>query len=617
LRLGRTRRGVRRLESSEMEGAKEFGGRLFNAVFRGDVRGCLRSSLDEAQRTGSGLRIRLRLDAPELADVPWEYLYNPSVNRFLALSVETPVVRYLDLPERIQPLAIKPPLRMLVMISNPGGHLALDVEGEWRVLKEAVGDLERQGRVILERLGRGEASLPALQKQLRRKEYHVFHFIGHGAFDERAEDGVLLLEDENGQHRPVSGQFLGMLLHDERTLRLAILNSCEGARTLRTDPFAGTAQSLVQQGIPAVIAMQFEFSDTAAITLAHEFYYALADGYPVDAALAEARKAIFAQGNEAEWGTPVLYLRAPDGRIFDVEQVSEEERKHAQIVALHREAQMAMAQESWATAIEKWEAVLSLDPAHAEAEAGLSQVRQEQELATLYTKGREHYEAGRYREALDCLCQVDGIRRDYKDVGSFITAIEREFIEVIDRELGKSEALYREAQVAMTREGWATAIGKLEDVVGMEPANIEAAAALRQARQEHQLATLYDRGREHYEAGRWQEALDTLRRVQDMREDYRDVRALILATKRETARSRTLRLPQLPSIESRWLRIGLPVALAVIVLVLGGLFMAGAFSPPAITPTRSSTVTATEISQLGIAVGLTETPKRYGYPQPD
>src|SRR5436305_2090956 len=38
-------------------------------------RGCLRSSLDEDERQGMGLRIRLRLDAaPELANLPWEYL---------------------------------------------------------------------------------------------------------------------------------------------------------------------------------------------------------------------------------------------------------------------------------------------------------------------------------------------------------------------------------------------------------------------------------------------------------------------------------------------------------------------------------------------------------------
>jgi hypothetical protein len=325
LRVGRTRRGVRRLESPEMEAAKSFGGRLFDAVFGGEAQGCLRSSLDEASRQEAGLRVRLRLaETPELADLPWEYLYNPSLNRFLVLSAETPLVRYLDLPERIRPLEVQPPLRVLVMISSPSDHPPLNVEGEWAKLKEALGDLEQRGLVALERLE--DATLTALQRRLRQGEYHIFHFVGHGGFDERAQDGVLLLEDEHGRGRPVSGQYLGTLMHDERTLRLAILNACEGARTSRSDPFAGTAQSLVQQGIPAVIAMQFEITDEAAIAMAHEFYAAMADGYPVDAALAEARKAIFAQENDVEWGTPVLYMRSPDGRIFDVEQVSEEER---------------------------------------------------------------------------------------------------------------------------------------------------------------------------------------------------------------------------------------------------------------------------------------------------
>ena len=421
LRVGRTRRGVRRLESPEMEAAKAFGGRLFQAVFRGDVRGCLRSSLDEASRQGAGLRVRLRLaGAPELADVPWEYLYNPALNRFLVLSVETPLVRYLDLPERIRPLTVTPPLRVLVMISCPSDYPQLDVEREWTRLQEALGDLEQGGLVVLERLE--EATLLALQRRLRRGAYHIFHFMGHGGFDERAQDGVLLLEDDGGRSCPVSGQYLGTLLHDEPTLRLAILNACEGARTSRTDPFAGTAQSLVQQGIPAVAAMQFEITDEAAVTMAHELYAALADGYPVDAALAEARKAIFAQENDVEWGTPVLYLRAPDGRIFDIEPMSV--KRGAQVAALYRQAQTAMAGGDWDTAIERLQAVLALEPAHAEAAARLSQARRQEELATLYGRGRKHYEDGRLPEALEYFRRVEEIGGDYKDVRALIAEIE-------------------------------------------------------------------------------------------------------------------------------------------------------------------------------------------------
>lgn len=328
LRVGRPWRGVRRLESPEMEAARTFGGRLFEAVFSGTVRGCLHSSLDEAHRQGAGLRVRLRLaDAPELADLPWEYLHNPALNRFLSLSAETPLVRYLDLPERIRPLAVEPPLRLLAMLSSPSDYRPLNVEEEWEKLKKALGDVQQRGLVVLER--QESATLSALQTRLRRGECHIFHFIGHGAFDERAQDGVLVLEDSQGRGRPVSGHDLGTLLHDHRPLRLAVLNACEGARTSRSDPFAGTAQSLVQQGIPAVIAMQCEVTDKAAITLAREFYGALADGYPVDAALAEARKAVFARGNDVEWGTPVLHMRSPDGVLFDIQRQKAETHEAA------------------------------------------------------------------------------------------------------------------------------------------------------------------------------------------------------------------------------------------------------------------------------------------------
>jgi CHAT domain len=130
---------------------------------------------------------------------------------------------------------------------------------------------------------------------------------------------MLAMADERGRAPLVAGDELGTLLHDHQSLRLAVLNSCEGSRGDRSDPFSGTAQSLIQQGIPAVVAMQFEITDDAAIKFGHVLYEAIADGYPLDAATAEARKAIYAEGNLIEWGTPVLYLSAPDGRIFDIQ----------------------------------------------------------------------------------------------------------------------------------------------------------------------------------------------------------------------------------------------------------------------------------------------------------
>lgn len=320
LRVARdVQRGTRRRESPGREAARLFGARLFEAVFSGEVETCLRRSIDEAERTGQGLRIRLRLsDAPALAAIPWEYLYSASNDRFLVLSSWTPLVRYLDLPRRVTPLRVDLPVRILVMIASPTDYPALDVEAEWTRLNGALADLVMDGHVELHRLD--DASLPALQRELLRRDYHAFHFIGHGGFDEPSGDGVLMLEGEAGRARVVSGRDLGTILHDHRSLRLAVLNACEGGRSSAVDPFSGSAQSLLRSGIPAVVAMQFEISDRAAVAFAHAFYGAVAVGLPVDAAVTEARKAVFGHGDDAEWGTPVVYMRSPDGRIFDVPQ---------------------------------------------------------------------------------------------------------------------------------------------------------------------------------------------------------------------------------------------------------------------------------------------------------
>jgi len=142
--------------------------------------------------------------------------------------------------------------------------------------------------------------------------------VGHGGFSELRGEGVLVFEDEAGNGVPVGGPSLAYLLQDHPSLRLALLNACNGARASHEDTFAGTAQVLVQHGVPAVIAMQSEVMDETACGFAEKFYRGLAAGLPVDACVGEVRRALAAERNP-EWGTPVLYLRATDGRLFAFE----------------------------------------------------------------------------------------------------------------------------------------------------------------------------------------------------------------------------------------------------------------------------------------------------------
>lgn len=311
-------RRVRRMETPQLERARALGGRLYRAVFNEELDELLAASLTQAGESGNGLRIRLRLDeAPDLVNIPWEYLYRPASDDFFALSNWTPIIRFLDIDARMPPAPIEPPLRILVMISDPIEYQgSLDVEREWERVQESLADLVTAGHVELHRLQR--ATERELLGELRRNDHHIFHFVGHGEFNEQEQDGVLLLEDEHRRTKLVTGRALGTILRDSRSMRLVVLNNCEGARASDTDPFSGAAQSLIQKGIPAVAAMQFEITDNAAISFTHEFYAGLSDGYPADAALAEARKAIYQGATKFEFGSPVLYLSAADGVIFNI-----------------------------------------------------------------------------------------------------------------------------------------------------------------------------------------------------------------------------------------------------------------------------------------------------------
>lgn len=148
----------------------------------------------------------------------------------------------------------------------------------------------------------------------------MLHFVGYGLYDDARGEGLLLFEDGAGQGQRVPAEALALLLHTHNALRLAYLNACEGAIANQGNVFAGVAQTLVQQGLPATVAMQDEISDDIAIEMARTFYTALAGGRPVDAALTHARVAVAALDSD-EWVLPVLFSRSPDNRLFDVVDV--------------------------------------------------------------------------------------------------------------------------------------------------------------------------------------------------------------------------------------------------------------------------------------------------------
>lgn len=296
--------------------ARTWGGALYAALFRDDVLSLFQTSRQRAETQKAGLRVRLRLGAPDLRMVPWELLFDERADEFIALSRETPLVRYLPLPAPQERLTVQPPLRILAMVASPSDLSTVKVEQEKERLARAVERLQARGRVEVVWL-EGQ-SWRALQEAMQTGPWHIFHYVGHARYNAAEQSGELMLVGENGLAAPIGAAQVGSLLEDHQSLRLAVLNACEGARSDEAQPFSSIAATLVRSGLPAVLAMQYEITAVQAGEFTQGFYTALASNLPVDAAVAEARKAMaLAAPASVEWATPVLFMRSPDGALFE------------------------------------------------------------------------------------------------------------------------------------------------------------------------------------------------------------------------------------------------------------------------------------------------------------
>jgi hypothetical protein len=301
--------------------AEVVGTALFRSLFPPAVRSLFDQSYGALKDGQSGLRIKLRFDLqdPELARLhalPWELLCQPETKRFLCLDRQLPVVRYLEVPTGVALMAVPSPLRILVVMANPSGLPQLDVEKERKLLDAAWSNHQGIEIEVLE-----DPDPSRLHAYLAQGPWHVLHFMGHGVFDATAGAGVLDFVGPQGNPLPLSGVALADLLRNFLPeLRLVVLNACNTALTAAPsglDPFSGVAAALMKGGLPAVLAMQAPIRDQAAISFSSVFYRHLAAGDPVDVAAAHGRLEIYlSDQGSAEWATPVLFMRVPDGRLF-------------------------------------------------------------------------------------------------------------------------------------------------------------------------------------------------------------------------------------------------------------------------------------------------------------
>jgi len=306
----------------------ELGTKLYRWLFVDEVNLLFNRALGETLvQDEVGLRVRLRLGAPELDVLPWEFLYSPERHLFLAASVETPLSRYISLTEPVRKLPCPEKIHLLAVIPQNSG---LDTTAE-RAALEKISD-QLAGKIAMAVL-EGEATSAAIRDALRNKAYHLFHYAGHGSFEH--EKACIHLDHAEKGTELMDADLFAQFFLDYPSIRLVFLNACQGATRSAHQALLGAAPQLVLRGVPAVVAMQYPIYNDDAILLASEFYAELCserEGGQVEVALSRARKALLQERSDSPaFGNPVLYLRAEDGRLWEakapVRDVSKPEDK--------------------------------------------------------------------------------------------------------------------------------------------------------------------------------------------------------------------------------------------------------------------------------------------------
>ncbi len=202
-----------------------------------------------------------------------------------------------------------PQLRVLLIASNTGGLEAVDKE-----ITELKTFFQRQKTIPVKvtALTTSQATFERVEAELRKPDYDIIHYAGHGNFvTGQPGQSPLYFWTEAGEKKEVSANTLKIWLEDSAA-RLVYLSSCYGSMTADTsalldNDYLGLADALVYAGIPSVLGFRWAVHDDEARRLALAFYRSLFEHADVSLALLQARRDLAAfDRSDPAWLSPIL-----------------------------------------------------------------------------------------------------------------------------------------------------------------------------------------------------------------------------------------------------------------------------------------------------------------------
>ena len=290
---------------------QKFGKVLFATLFPGAVRR-LYDTARSIQRS-ERLSVILTSTIPWVADLPWEFCFDPVRNTSIAME-ELHFIRNVMTAVPAEIIDDRQKLHILVASAQPMSLGRLSVNEEEAVIRRGFEPLCESGLAQVEVLAR--ATPASLHRYVSAGRFSVVHFIGHGEYDRTTDNGFLIFQDDEGNPYKVDEKSIRRILCG-RSIRLIFLNACETGQGGSAEFNSGVAPALVAGGVPIVVANQYSVLDTSATFFAQHFYWSLAQGMEVGQAAREARIAVgySLTGESIDWAIPVLYARDPKSRL--------------------------------------------------------------------------------------------------------------------------------------------------------------------------------------------------------------------------------------------------------------------------------------------------------------
>ena len=302
------------------EELETIGSLLYHQLFHADVRELWIQARGDLERSSAGICIRLMAQPPAVAALPWEALYDPDRRVVFAGSLRTPLVRSERLQRQVglsRPLAAALPLRLLAALPTDPSE-QIDGAAELNRLQAV---LAPSGQVVVQTL-KGQFSVVDLRQKIAALQPDIVHLVTHGS-----PEGVLLWQQEQAVLTPAPA--LRTALEGTESVKLVVLNACATAAAGSLHQgLASVGAHLLQAGIPAVIAMQFDVEEEVATKFTQYFYQELFGGScpgQVLRAVSLARSNLYAL-HPASLGytTPILWLNSAEGQLFAAEGATAE-----------------------------------------------------------------------------------------------------------------------------------------------------------------------------------------------------------------------------------------------------------------------------------------------------